>query len=149
MRGRMPIGVGTGSGLSARTLAQTSGTETHTIASGNLPTHTHTLSAHTHSVDVGSTTGTTDNNLTTHNHTIPRAAIGNAGTNRLVLSASPTDNSLTTGTSNVSHSHIPTIDPAAVTSGTPSSDTTGNGGFANSSINHMNPFLALNFIIKV
>jgi microcystin-dependent protein len=149
MRGRMPIGVGTGSGLSARTLAQTSGAESQTIASGNLPTHTHTLSAHTHTVDIGSTSGSTDANLTTHNHTIPRATIGNAGTNRLVLSASPTDNSLTTGTTNVSHTHIPTIDPAATASGTPSSDTTGNGGFANTALSVMNPFLALNFIIKV
>ena len=51
-RGRVPVSVGTGSGLTARTLGGTVGTETHTVGSsnitqfstGNAGSHTHTLS---------------------------------------------------------------------------------------------------------
>jgi microcystin-dependent protein len=55
MRGRTPIGVGTGSGLTARTIGTTYGTQTFTLAAENIPsltvgnmsansTHTHTSS---------------------------------------------------------------------------------------------------------
>lgn len=37
MRSRVPIAVGTGTGLSARTLGGTVGTESHTLTSGNIP----------------------------------------------------------------------------------------------------------------
>ena len=42
MRGRAPIGVGTGSGLTARSLAATGGAETHTLSTAEMPSHTHT-----------------------------------------------------------------------------------------------------------
>lgn len=44
LRGRAPIGAGTGSGLTARTLGGTVGAETHTLtaAQSGLPAHTHT-----------------------------------------------------------------------------------------------------------
>ena len=41
LRGRAPIGRGTGSGLSARTLAQQVGAETHTLSEAEMPTHNH------------------------------------------------------------------------------------------------------------
>jgi microcystin-dependent protein len=47
MRSRMPIGAGAGTGLTSRTLAATGGAESVVIASGNLPTHTHSI-AHDH-----------------------------------------------------------------------------------------------------
>jgi hypothetical protein len=65
------------------------------------------------------------------------------------VSASPTDNSLYTGTVSSDHAHLTDIGAFNATSGGPSSDTTGNGGFANTALSIMNPFLALNFIIKV
>ena len=51
-RGRVPVGAGTGSGLTARTLGGTVGAESHTVSSsnitqfstGNAGSHTHTLS---------------------------------------------------------------------------------------------------------
>lgn len=43
LRGRTPIGAGTGSGLSTRTLGQMGGAETFTISVGNLPSHSHTI----------------------------------------------------------------------------------------------------------
>lgn len=42
LRGRTAIGSGTGSGLTARTLAATGGAETHTLVIGEMPAHTHT-----------------------------------------------------------------------------------------------------------
>jgi microcystin-dependent protein len=42
MRGRAPIGVGTGSGLTARALADEVGAETHTLTVAEMPSHTHT-----------------------------------------------------------------------------------------------------------
>jgi len=43
LRGRMPIGVGTGPGLSTRQLGARSGAETTTLNTLNLPNHTHIL----------------------------------------------------------------------------------------------------------
>lgn len=43
LRGRTAIGSGTGSGLTARTLAQTMGEENHQLSTAELPAHTHTL----------------------------------------------------------------------------------------------------------
>ena len=40
-RGRAVIGEGTGAGLTARTLAGTVGTETHTLTTAEMPSHTH------------------------------------------------------------------------------------------------------------
>lgn len=43
MRGRAPIGVGTGTGLTARAMGATVGAETHTLTEAEMPAHTHSL----------------------------------------------------------------------------------------------------------
>lgn len=45
LRGRVPIGAGTGSGLSARTLAQQVGAETHQLVTNEMRAHTHIVAA--------------------------------------------------------------------------------------------------------
>ena len=45
LRGRTPIGSGTGSGLTARTLAATGGAETHTLTVDEMPAHTHSTAS--------------------------------------------------------------------------------------------------------
>lgn len=40
--GRVPIGAGSGSGLTTRTLGQTGGEEKHTLTTAEMPSHTHT-----------------------------------------------------------------------------------------------------------
>jgi len=41
LRGRSPLGAGSGPGLSARAVADTGGTETHQLVTAELPSHTH------------------------------------------------------------------------------------------------------------
>lgn len=42
-RGRVLGSIGTGTGLTARTLGQTTGTETHTLTVSEIPSHTHSV----------------------------------------------------------------------------------------------------------
>jgi microcystin-dependent protein len=44
LRGRAPIGVGTGTGLTARALGDITGTETHALTEAQMPAHTHNIS---------------------------------------------------------------------------------------------------------
>lgn len=43
LRGRVPVGAGQGSGLTNRTMAQSSGAETHTLSVSEIPSHSHDL----------------------------------------------------------------------------------------------------------
>jgi microcystin-dependent protein len=45
LRGRVPIHMGTGTGLTSRIIGQSFGTEAVTLQPGNLPSHTHALYA--------------------------------------------------------------------------------------------------------
>lgn len=54
MRGRVPGAIGTGSGLSARTLGQTVGEETHLLITAEIPAHTHAPTSGNFVVDIGS-----------------------------------------------------------------------------------------------
>jgi microcystin-dependent protein len=64
LRGRVVIGAGQGSGLTNRLVAQTLGTETHTLTIAQMPSHNHA--------------GTTDA-AGAHNHTFPMLQDGNDG----------------------------------------------------------------------
>ena len=59
LRGRTPIGVGTGTGLTARTLGATTGTETHLLtgAESGTSVHNHLQDPHHHSMLYGWTAG--------------------------------------------------------------------------------------------
>lgn len=49
LRGRVPLGVGSGPSLSTYSLGQAGGEESHQLTVGELAAHTHTDSGHTHS----------------------------------------------------------------------------------------------------
>lgn len=49
LRGRVPAGIGTGTGLTARTLGDNFGEETHTLITSETPVHSHIDTGHTHS----------------------------------------------------------------------------------------------------
>lgn len=113
LRGRTVIGVGTGTGLTARALADTPGAETVTLTSAQsgVPAHTHpntltnnavttgTGSAHSHASTAsfsGSFSGTAASHTHTqnaHSHLMNYADNGSIGSTRSVLNAAQTTGS--------------------------------------------------------
>src|SRR3990167_10544352 len=85
LRGRAPIGAGTGSGLTARTLAANVGTETVTISTAELASHTHVQNSHNHTQDAHTHTVNS-----THSHSIA------GGTDAWDSSGAPRPGSATT-----------------------------------------------------
>jgi microcystin-dependent protein len=120
LAGRAPIGAGTGTGLSARGLASSGGTETHTLLTAEMPSHNHT----------GVTGGMNANNP--HGHDVQVRNNPGAPYNGGVLY----DTSLYSGylgyvtQTNIDHGH--------------SISSEGGGG----SHNNMQPYLVLNYIIR-
>ena len=67
LRGRLPIGMGAGTGLSAHTLGTNGGAETVTLVTANTPAHTHTLET----AGAAATTPTPGNGVTFANTASP------------------------------------------------------------------------------
>jgi len=71
LRGRAPIGVGSGSGLTTRALADSGGAETHILTLAQMPNHAHTFDVDTSGTGTGGgvkasgTTRTADDTATT------------------------------------------------------------------------------------
>lgn len=78
MRGRAPIGVGTGSGLTARALAATGGEESHVLTIAELAAHTHDQNPN-QKASVAGTTGTDLFNSTVGNSTALSLTTGSRG----------------------------------------------------------------------
>jgi microcystin-dependent protein len=118
MRGRSPLGVGTGSGLTARTLGGSGGAETHTLSISEMPSHNHG--------------GLTDwcNQNWSHSHSVNFNNSTNSAGMAQESGAGIIDGSYSTNSTDTNHKH-------AITS-------EGGGG----AHNNMQPWLALNFIIK-
>jgi len=57
LRGRVPVGIGTGPGIGTTALGEMGGTQTTTLTIGNLPAHNHTSNLQ---VEVSSSTANTD-----------------------------------------------------------------------------------------
>jgi microcystin-dependent protein len=160
LRSRVPIGVGTGIGRVARTLASSGGQETRQIASANLPTHQHAIDHdHPNTTSTGDSvnhthSGTTNNTNISHQHGIGFSGVGYVPGGSIMAtpnSANPLTypsvaadpvhaHSFGTGVQSTTHTHNTDI-PNFV-------GTSGNGGFANTAIDIMNPTLGLNYIIK-
>lgn len=114
------------SGAGATASGATAGANTKTIASGNLPTHTHTGGAHTHAID--------------HDH---------ASFNITTYGVTPGTGLLATGNTSTSAGTFPIDVPAFTgTSGSGGVVATDNGGFANTALDVRNLHLALTYQIK-
>lgn len=149
MRGRTPIGVGTGSGLTARTLAATTGAETVTLSASNIPTiTTGTQSAnHTHTGTSGTVSADHSHVPTCDGTALGRAAsgfsaVGGGYAGILIIRGNDSGSQTSTGGISANHTH---------------STTTGNESanhshtYTNASptaISAMQPAIAVNFIIK-
>jgi len=81
LRGRVPVGVGTGSGLTARAAGDTGGVETHTLVTGEMPGHAHTLTPDVaiDGIAGGATPARDVGTLATRNITVPGCATTSVG----------------------------------------------------------------------
>lgn len=132
LRGRTPIGAGTGAGLTARTLAETTGVEsvTLTAAQSGLPAHTHTNSAtttttggsHGHTA-TGSTSVTGGSHA--HGHDIS-ASSGGAHTHDL-NGGSTNNNTHDHSSATLSEHAAESPDPGGAVTLTNGANTTGSG----------------------
>ena len=124
LRSRVPIGVGTGSGLTNRTLGGTVGTETETLTSSQIPAHSHPNTVS------GGSTGTMSANAS-HNHQIGTNIflryVGSGG-NRGDYQTSPNawtgtanNDGVTTASASTDHTH--TFTPSIT-----NANNTGGGG---------------------
>lgn len=136
-RGRATIGVGTGSGLTSRTLGAAVGEETHALSTAELASHSHAQSAHGHT-DTGHT-----HNIA-HSHTYYHTkyngnllSVRGSSLGSVDWEAAEDTLSQSTSTSGGGASAIGTANPAI--------SNTGSG----TAHNVIQPSLALNKIIKI
>ena len=146
MRGRLPIGVGSGSSLTTRALAATFGAETATLAETNLPSHTHTTTVGTESVTHTHSSNTVTGASANHQHYFSHNA-GTSGSYGLMDSGTASSSgqpntggiqqnhthTTTTGTESANHTHTVT------------NSNTGSG----TAFGIMPPSIVVNFIIKI
>jgi hypothetical protein len=145
MRGRCPIGVGTGASLTARTLGSNVGAETATLSEANMASHTHATTVGTQSAN-HTHSGTSGTVSVDHTHGWGRN-VGSSGSYGLSdgagRSANGTPNTqganqdhshdTTTGTEDSNHTH--SVTNSYTGGGTP--------------VGIMLPSIVVNFIIKV
>jgi microcystin-dependent protein len=145
-RGRVPIGAGTGASLTARTLGTALGAETATLATTNLPSHTHATSVSTESATHTHTGTSSDQSVThTHSYGIPIGTTGSAYGIIDTLTGSSSGTPLTGGQS-ADHTHGTTFGNASAThTHSITNDPTGSG----TAFGILLPSIAFNFIIKV
>jgi microcystin-dependent protein len=134
--GRTPIGNGyyedddTGDSRSY-TLGDVGGELEHKLTTTEMPSHNHTQSAHSH------TPTDSNNRFITYNYT----ATGGAGIGERKVAAT---SSSTYYAPVVANSKIDYMGAASTSSATPTIASTGGGGYHN----NMQPYIALNYIIK-
>lgn len=151
IKGRVPVGVGSGAGLTNRTLGTKSGFETHTLTVTEMPSHAHTVtqSPHFH-------TGTTDSDGI-HNHTATDSGHTHAmqtetvesGTGSVVANNDEGTGGIagSTGYANITIGNSGAHTHGFTTSSNNAIITIDNNG-SGQSHNIMQPYIVLNFIIK-
>jgi len=161
LKGRSAMGDGAGAGLTTRTVGQAVGGETHTLATGNLPPHSHAASGLTVSgTNVSSTVSgnaIAGVNLDhTHTTNVPvdpteqwspsKFNDGNTGWN--IKGRNNTDVITTGGSSStLDHSHGLSATAAAQSWSGGVSGSTGNGPGTTTTITHSSPATVVKFAI--
>ena len=132
LRGRFVLGSGQGTGLSLRSLSQIGGTESNTLATAQMPVHSHTVDPPGTSISGGN-----------HSHLVygdyGGGITGASGaTGDVALHNSDGASGYSKNTSSETHSH--TVDIASFNSG-----STGSG----QAVNNVPPYYVLAFIMRV
>lgn len=138
MRGRSPLGYGTGAGLSARALGAIGGTETHLLTAAEMPEHTHTGTT----ASSGTHTHTVNDPGHTHTQTTVNDDFNNSGGSPPGFTTD-SQGSMTWSNINSSTTGI-TINSAGAHTHTFTTDSAGSGV----AHNNMSPFIVVNYIIK-
>lgn len=145
MRGRIPIGVGSGVGLTSRTLASTTGAETVTLSESNMASHTHTTTVGTQSAN-HTHTGTSGGHSAGHTHSYG-TPIGTTGSQVGIIDSVTASSSGTPLTNGASAGHTHTTTFGTQSANHTHSVTNSNTG-SGTPFGIMPPSVAINFIIK-
>ena len=163
LRGRVPLGAGTGAGLTARTIATNVGNETHALSTGELASHTHTGTTgnesvgHTHTISHDHTVFTITGGGHSHSAYTTDQMFFGAGSSAAFVGASVNSggtgvNGPITVSGDGSHTHSVDVPSFTGNSG-PVSDShthsfTSAASGSGTAHNNMQPSLVLNYIIK-
>ena len=137
LRGRAPIGVGQGSGLTNRTLGSKLGEEGHANTLAENGTHTHTGGLHAHTGGLHSHTGGA------HTHGVPSTTGTSVGYGR----AQATNNSNVENIISASGGAVATSSDGAVATSSDGAVATTSSG-SGTAHNTMQPSLVVNYLIK-
>lgn len=154
-------------GAGATAIGATGGANTKTIASGNLPPHTHTGGAHTHAIDHNHANATSTANSVDHVHSVdpPSTNLSShsqGGANTTVGASAYVALLQGTGGTAISvdisafnslgasatHTHDVDLPNFTGSSGSAGTVATDNGGFANTALDVRSTHLALTYQIK-
>lgn len=138
LRGRVPIGTGAGGGLTVRNLGETGGLEEVALSSDQLPSHFHTIPDHEH-------------NFIPDSHIHAVTLTGYDAEIDHTHDVGSTDKVSGPGTPSGSDGQVSANVDSVAQGGTIESTSIGNTGSTggNEAHDNMQPFLSLNFIIKI
>lgn len=140
LRGRVPVGYGSGTGLTARSLNDKAGAETHVLALGEMAQHRHQMNHdHAPAATGGESVG--------HTHDVLLSSTPSGGLTNVAPSAgtgiiAQDNNTSATATSGISVGHTHTLDMPPYYG-----DTEFSG--SNTAHNNMQPFIVVSYIIKL
>lgn len=162
-RGRTLIGYGPGPGLTNRVLGSIGGEENHALATAEMPSHTHTGPSHTHTGPSHNHTGVVGGVLSSIDHLHVAVGVGNSygftnqppnlswGVAAGGGASYITGISATTGAADRSldHQHGIVADGTAATGASGTAVTGATGGAGSPLHNNMEPWMAIQYLIRV
>lgn len=139
LKGRVAVGKD-GSQTEFDAMGETGGAKTHTLTSAEMPSHTHIQDAHTH-VQNAHNHGVTD-----PGHTLTQTARSSAGSGVSIATASSGGTVGTWGAQDTQYTGISIQNATPTNQNTVATNQSTGGGGAH---NNLQPYIVLNYIIKI